>query len=126
MAKKILIVDDEPDLVEGLTMMLKSKGYKVVPAYDGEEAIKKVEEENPDLIILDIMMPKMDGYTFAKELKANIHMKCIPVIVVTAKEKMQEPFAIEGIKDYVVKPFEYLDLLGKIEKLLKEKEGDKR
>ncbi len=125
MAKKILVVDDEPDLVKALKIRLESKGYKVVPAFDGEEGIKKVEEENPDLIILDIMMPKMDGFTTLKQLKKrciNRNIPLPPVIVLTAKGKMQDLFAIEGIKDYVVKPFEYQDLLDRIEKLLKKQD----
>jgi DNA-binding response OmpR family regulator len=123
MDKKILIVDDEIDLVKGLAIILESKGYEAVLAYDGEEGIKKVKEESPDLIILDIMMPKMDGYTFVKKIKANKSTKKMPIIILTAKDKMKDLFEIEGIKDYVVKPFKNEDLLGRIEKLLKEKEG---
>lgn len=123
MNKKILVVDDEIDLVKGLTIILESKGYEVLSAFDGEEGMKKVEEENPDLIVLDIKMPKMDGYTFVKKIKANKSTEKVPIIILTAKDKMKDLFEIEGIKDYVVKPFKNEDLLGKIENLLEEKEG---
>ena len=120
MAKKILVVDDEPELVKALKIRLESAGYEVIPAYDGEEGIMKAREENPDLIVLDIMMPKMDGFTTLKELKKRSKNKPLPpVIVLTAKPKMQDLFATEGIKDYVVKPFEHQDLLDRIDKLLK-------
>ena len=121
MAKKILIIDDEIELVKGLTIILESKGYKTVPAYDGEGGMKKLEEENPDLIVLDIMMPKMDGYTFVRKIKAKKSTEKIPIIILTAKDKMEDLFELEGVKDYVVKPFEHQDLLNRIEKLLKEK-----
>lgn len=126
--KRILVVDDEPELVKALKIRLESARYEVITAHDGEEGIMKAREENPDLIILDIMMPKMDGFTTLKELKKRCKESdkpLPPVIVLTAKEKMQDLFAIEGVKDYVVKPFEHQDLLDRIVKLLKEKEETK-
>ena len=121
MAKKILVIDDEPELVKALKIRLESEGYEVIAAYDGEEGIMKAREENPDLIVLDIMMPRMDGFTTLKELKKRYTKKnrpLPPVIVLTAKPKMQDLFATEGIKDYVVKPFEHQDLLDRIKHLL--------
>ncbi len=120
MARKILVIDDEPELVKALKIRLESKGYKVAQAFDGEEGLKKIEEEKPNLIVLDIMMPAMDGYTFAREVKFRPDTKHIPIIILTAKEKMRDLFEIEGIKEYIVKPFEYEDLLDRIGKLLKE------
>lgn len=119
MSKKILVIDDEPELVKALKIRFESKGYKVAQASDGEEGIKKIQGEKPDLIVLDIMMPAMDGYTFAREVRFNPGTKHIPVIILTAKEKMKDLFEIEGIKEYIVKPFEYQELLDRIEKLLK-------
>lgn len=112
--KKILIVDDEPELVEMLRMRLEASDYEVVSANDGEEGLQKTKSEKPDLVVLDIMMPKKDGYTFVKEMKTDKTTKHIPVIVLTAKTKMQDLFEMEGVKDYVVKPFESKELLAKI------------
>ena len=71
MPKKILIVDDDPDLVEAVTMILESKNYDVAAAYGGIEGLQKAKTENPDLIVLDVMMPDKDGYAVCKELKAD-------------------------------------------------------
>lgn len=121
MPKKILVIDDEPELVKAMKIRLESEGYDVIAAYDGEEGLKKTEEETPDLIVLDIMMPKMDGYTTLQELKkkhSNSNKPLPPVIVLTAKDKMKDLFALEGVEDYVVKPFENQDLLNRIGRLL--------
>jgi two-component system response regulator CpxR len=118
--KRILLIDDELELVKGLTIILQSEGFEVRAAFDGEEGMKKVAEERPDLIILDIAMPKMDGFTFVKKLSATGIAKRVPIIVLTARAKMKDLFEMEGVKDYVVKPFENGDLLGRVKKLLKE------
>ncbi|MCK4947885.1 MAG: response regulator [Candidatus Aureabacteria bacterium] len=124
MSKKILVIDDEPQIVKALKIRLESSGYEVVHAYDGKEGLKKLEEEHPDLIILDVMMPNMDGYTFAREVKFNPDTEHIPIIILTVKEKMKDLFELEGINDYILKPFEHQDLLNRIEKLLERKNGD--
>ena len=116
--KKILIVDDEPDFVNLVRVRLEANGYEVIDASNGEEGIKKAEEERPDIILLDIMMPKKDGYTLMRELKYKETTKSIPIIALTGKPKMKDLFEIEGIKDYVVKPFEDEDLLLRIKKAL--------
>ncbi len=84
MPKKILIVDDDPDLVEAVTLILKSKKYNVVAAYGGIEGLEKAKTEKPDLIVLDVMMPDKDGYTVCKELKADPESSSIPVLLLTA------------------------------------------
>src|SRR4030042_4935159 len=84
MAKKILIVDDDPDLVEAVSTLLESKGYAVAAAYGGVEGLKKVRTENPDLIVLDVMMPDKDGYEVCKELKADKKYHAIPILLLTA------------------------------------------
>ena len=118
--KKILIVDDEPSVLKVLKRRLESKDYDVLTAEDGLEGLEKALADKPDLVISDIMMPTMDGYTFIKKLKAKPALSRIPVIILTAKEKMQDLFLFEGIKecDYIVKPFETEDLLNKIAQLL--------
>jgi len=118
MAKKILIIDDEPDLVTVLRARLESQKFAVVTAGDGVEGLKKVEEEHPDLIILDVLMPRMDGFTFILELKKNPETKMIPVIVLTAKEMMSDLFKLEGVPDYIVKPFNVEELLARVKKYI--------
>lgn len=85
MAKKyILVVDDDPDLVETVAMMLESRGFEVGRAYDGIEGEESIKERRPDLIILDIMMPRKDGYVLCAELKANNETADIPIVLLTA------------------------------------------
>lgn len=118
--KKVLVIDDEPDFLEMIKIRLEANGYEVIDAYDGEEGLKKAEGENPDIILLDIMMPKKDGYTLLRELKHKKATKSIPIIVLTAKPGMRDLFGMEGINDYIVKPFEDEELLLRIKKALKE------
>ena len=117
--KKILVIDDELELVDMLKIRLEANNYEVVTAGDGEEGMAKAKSEKPDLIILDIMMPKKDGYTFIKEMRAEQGIKSTPVVILTAKAKMKDLFAIEGAKDYIVKPFEATELLEKIARYFK-------
>jgi DNA-binding response OmpR family regulator len=85
MSKKyVLIVDDDPDLVETVSMMLEDKGYEVGKAYDGVEGGEAIKERHPDLLVLDVMMPRKDGYQLCAELKADSATKDIPVILLTA------------------------------------------
>ncbi len=114
--KKILVIDDEPTFVKMITARLSANNYEVVTAPNGEEGLRLTEVEKPDLIVLDVMMPMMDGYTFVRELKAA---GCdTPIIMLTAKEKMEELFKIEGVDDYMVKPYEPEVLLQKIKKYI--------
>lgn len=118
MPKKILIIDDEPKFVKTLKDRLEFAGYTVITAYDGEEGLNKAKEEKPDLVLLDILMPKMDGYNFLKALKLDVNINNIPVIILTAKAKMKGLFIPEGALDYITKPFDQKELLEKIEKAL--------
>ena len=116
--KKILVIDDELDFVNLVKVRLEANGYEVIDALNGEDGLKKAEAENPDLILLDIMMPKKDGYTLLRELKYKEATKSIPVIVLTAKPGMRDLFGMEGVSDYIVKPFEDEELLLRIKKTL--------
>ncbi|MFA5059695.1 MAG: response regulator [Candidatus Omnitrophota bacterium] len=118
--KTILVVDDERDIVNTLKARLEANQYKVLTAYDGDEGLKSVDQENPDLIILDIGMPKMDGYTFVRELRSNDLTSRIPVVILTAKDRLQDIFKLEGVKDYIVKPYDSADLLSRVKKILGE------
>jgi len=116
--KKILVVDDEENIVKILKTRLESKNYLVCTAYDGLEAIQKVKTEKPNLIILDILMPRMDGASFLHEMKKQKLMTNIPIIVLTAKASMKDFFLVNGAVQFLVKPFDSRLLLGEIEKHL--------
>jgi len=121
-SKKILVVDDERDLVETLTFRLKASGYDIIAAFDGQEALEKAKKENPDLIILDLMLPKMDGYKVCGLLKADTRYNKIPIILFTAKAQAEDRKLGEevGANAYIIKPFDPQVLLSKIKELLKE------
>ena len=116
--KKILLIDDDLDLLEVIKTILETNDYGVVTASDGERGLEKAKSEKPDLILLDILMPKMDGYTFMRRMKTNEAIRDIPVIVVSGKTKMKDLFKIEGVRDYLVKPYDSEQLLGLIKKYL--------
>lgn len=115
----ILIVDDEPDFIHMLKIKLESEGYDVHSAADGRDGLKKALDLKPHLILLDILMPGKDGYTMLRELRLDEDMAGIPVIVTTAKTGMSDLFKMEGVEDYLVKPFDDGDLLSRIKKLIK-------
>ena len=115
-SNKILIVDDDQDFSQLLAFDLKKQGYQVVSAGNGEEGLEKAKTEKPALIILDIKMPKMDGYTFVRRLKKDQDTKDTPLIVLTSYEPMKDMFQLEGVQDYVVKSVHMEGLLSKIEK----------
>ena len=118
--KKILLVDDEPSVLKIVTRRLEVNQYEVITATDGLEGLDRAMTDKPDLIISDIMMPNMDGYTFIRKVRSQPALARIPVIILTAKDKMQDLFLFQGVKDcdYVVKPFESDELLKKIAELL--------
>jgi len=120
--KKILLVDDEKDLVETLTFRLKANNYEVIPAYDGQDAFDKAKNEKPDIIILDLMLPKMDGYKVCGLLKADARYKDIPIVMFTARAQDSDRKTGEevGADAYITKPFEPQVLLGKIKELLRQ------
>jgi DNA-binding response OmpR family regulator len=117
---KILLIDDEAEFVEMIAFRLAKSGYEVVSAYDGEEGLQKARTEHPDLIILDIWMPKKDGFQVSQELKESAETAKIPVIFLTAGTASQitDKIKAAGAADYIVKPFEAVDLMEKIKKCL--------
>lgn len=118
--KKILVVDDDADLVKMLKLRIESEGFEFASAEDGEDMLKLVKTYKPDLIILDIMLPNIDGYTALREMRKDDEFKDIPVIILTAKEKkaVGDLFALEKVSGFIEKPFETGDLLKKIRALL--------
>jgi two-component system alkaline phosphatase synthesis response regulator PhoP len=128
--KKILIVDDDLDFCEATKLILESKAYKVSLAHDGKEGIEKVRSEEIDLVILDVMMPEMNGYDVCVVMKADPELSSIPVILLTAvnQEMFRTSFTKEmGLMteadDYIAKPVEPEDLVEAIEALLKREES---
>ncbi len=118
---KILVVEDNQDNREMVVKVLKFNGYEVVEAVDGEEAIRKARAENPDLILLDIYLPKIDGYEAAKRLKGDSDLRHIPIIALTAhamKGNREEALAV-GCDGYIPKPINVRELPKQIERFLK-------
>jgi two-component system alkaline phosphatase synthesis response regulator PhoP len=121
MAKgRILVVDDEIYIVHILDFSLGMEGYEVITALDGEQALEKARAEKPDLIVLDIMMPKLDGYETCKMLKAEADTKDIPVILLSAKGRnVDQKIGFEvGADDYITKPFSPRKLVERINAIL--------
>lgn len=117
---RILLVDDEPDIVETVSFMLQSRNYQVSIASGGQEGIEKAQKEHPDLLLLDIMMPDVDGYDVCMKLKSDEDTRNIPIIMLTAKGESEAVLKSHslGADDYVVKPFSLPTLLSKLKKFL--------
>lgn len=121
MTKKLLLVDDEKDVVAVLKAALEPKGYEVLEAYDGLEALRKIEEHKPDLIILDILIPKLDGGAVNTKLKADPKTADIPVIIITGKGNSKELSKLKEelkVSEYLEKPFKVAFLIKRIQEIL--------
>ena len=125
MSKKILAVDDERHIVRLVEVNLQRAGYTVVTAFDGREALEKVTAETPDLIVLDVMMPYMDGFEVLKNLKANPQTADIPVIMLTAKAQDADVFRgwQSGVDCYLTKPFNPMELLTFVKRIFDSQSG---
>ncbi|MCK4519550.1 MAG: response regulator [Candidatus Omnitrophica bacterium] len=121
MKKRILIVDDEQELVKALQIRLGAAGYEVIVAYDGKKGLEKAQEGKPNLILLDILMPEMDGFETLEKLKQDRQTKTIPVIILTAKSQLEDVTRTTnlGAENYIVKPFDYIAMMEKIKKALR-------
>lgn len=128
MGAKILVVDDDPDVLEAIGIVLEANGYEVVTARDGAEGLDKLKDEKPDLMILDLLMPNMDGFEVCKELKDPRRAKYanIPIIILSSvrEEASRRRYELEtglqlDVDDYVEKPIEYNILLERVKKILK-------
>ena|SRR3989338_1660984 len=119
--KKILIIDDEEDIQKLLKIRLQQENFNVAVAEDGDVGIKMAEQELPDMILLDIMMPRMDGYTCLKEIRKLPKTRDIPVLMLSGKEeeKVKDLFAFQKISGYIEKPFELDNLISKVKDILK-------
>ncbi len=125
MSKTILIVDDEAYIVTSLEYVMQSAGFEVAVAYDGEEALEKVAEKVPALVILDLMMPKLDGFEVCQKIRENPLWKDIRIIILTAKGRDTErkKGMSLGADDYMTKPFSTRDILNRVKELLAESEN---
>ena len=103
--KKILIVEDDPSTLNLLRSFLSEKGLDVQTAVDGLDALEKVRKSTPDLVLLDVILPKLDGYGFLRELKKDAQLRGLPVVVLTAREMMRDVFVQEGVRDFITKPY---------------------
>jgi len=117
--KKILVVDDQKHIVRLVQITLEKAGYEVVTAYDGVEALEKVEQEHPDMLVLDVMMPRMDGFEVLQRLQADPRYQQIPVIMLTAKAQDADIFKgwQSGVSSYLVKPFNPRELLTFVQRI---------
>ena len=122
---RILIVDDEPNIVLALELLMKKEGYEVHSVDDGERAVQAAKELRPDLIILDIMMPKMDGYEVCQRIRSDASLKDVSIIMLTAKgrEVEKEKGMALGVDCYITKPFSTREVVLKVKELLTAKPG---
>jgi len=120
MTSKILLVDDEPNILLSLQFLMKRAGYQVTTACDGEMALRQVAAEQPDLMLLDINMPKLNGYDVCERIRANAAWQTIRIVLLTAKgrEVEKEKGLALGADDYITKPFSNQELIDKVQALL--------
>ncbi|MDD5432513.1 MAG: response regulator [Candidatus Omnitrophica bacterium] len=123
MSKKILLIEDEMDQITMVSVRLKANGFKVVFAMDGEEGLKKAAEEKPDLILLDLIIPKIDGFEVSKRLKSEDSTKNIPIIAITAAgiKDIEQKCRVAGMDDFIAKPYDSMELVSKIKSFLEKK-----
>jgi two-component system, OmpR family, alkaline phosphatase synthesis response regulator PhoP len=123
--RKILAVDDEKHIVRLVQVNLERQGYEVVTANDGREALQKVEEERPDLVVLDVMMPYMDGFEVLQNMRRNPATRDIPVIMLTAKAQDADVFKgwQSGVDCYLTKPFNPMELLSFVKRIFDSSDG---
>ncbi|MBI4549451.1 MAG: response regulator [Candidatus Omnitrophica bacterium] len=120
--KKVLVIEDDAELSELIQLRLKQSGYEVAVAMRGDDGVKKAREEQPDLIVLDVFLPHMDGFTALKEIRYGAKSKGsrdVPVIVITGRAPMmEEMFRMEGATDFMTKPIDIKALVERIDKII--------
>ncbi len=118
---KVLIVDDDKENVDLIAYFLKPQNYQIITAHDGVEALRLVESENPDIILLDLRLPKMDGFEVCERIKKNYYTRFIPIIMITALKDLKNKIrSLEaGADDFISKPFENIELLTRVKSLLR-------
>lgn len=122
--RRVLCIEDEPEMIDLIRLILERKGFEVSGAGGGEEGIYKVQQEKPDLVLLDLMMPFVDGWEVYQQMKADETTKNIPVIVITAKAQSIDKVLglhIAKVDDYIAKPFSPKELINSVERVLAKK-----
>ena len=124
---KVLVVDDAEHIVELIKFNLESEGYEVIPAYDGKEALKYMQDQKFDLILLDLMLPGIDGIEICRRLRSNLKTKDIPIIMITAKgEEIDKVLGLELVADdYMTKPFSVRELVARVKAMLRRMNREK-
>ena len=123
--RRVLCIEDEPEMIDLIRLILERKGFEVMGAVGGQEGLDTVRREKPDLVLLDLMMPDVDGWEVYRQMKADDELQSIPVVVVTAKAQSIDKVLglhIAKVDDYVTKPFGPTDLLDSVDRVLKKKE----
>jgi DNA-binding response OmpR family regulator len=120
MTRSVLVVDDEPNIVLSLEFLLKQAGYEVRVARSGEEAVKAVAERTPDLIVLDVMLPALDGFHVCETIRANPKLRAVRILMLTAKSRdvEREKALALGADDYITKPFSTRELVERVKSIL--------
>lgn len=123
MSARVLVVDDDPAILKVLVQTLQLEDYEVVQANNGEEALEVLSRETPDLVVLDVMMPKKDGYEVLKEIRADPRMAEMPVVMLTAKSSTEDMWEgwQKGVDYYMTKPFDVEELLRFMEHVLSQR-----
>jgi len=118
---RIVVADDEPPIRDMVKLLLETRGYQVIPAIDGEDALEKIRFELPDMAILDVVMPKRDGFSVCKAVRSSIETMFIPVVMLTGQDSIEEKLQglSLGADDYITKPFNADELLARIETVLR-------
>ena len=121
MTSRVLIVEDEPNIVESLSFVLTREGFEVASVLDGEAAVKTLRRDPPDLMILDVMIPRLNGFEVLKVVKSDPLLKSIPVIVLTAKGQLQDRRLAEeiGSDGFMTKPFSNRDIVEQVRRLIR-------
>ncbi len=120
MSKTILIADDEANILISLEFLMKREGYRVIMAHDGQEALDAISRESPDLLLLDVMMPRKSGFDVCQEVRASPEFKDTPILMLTAKGRDTDiaKGKAMGVNDYIVKPFSTRELVLKVQDML--------
>ena len=119
MATRVLIVEDERHIIESLTFVLESEGFEVASELDGEAGLRRLRADRPDVLVLDLMMPKMNGLEVLKAVKADAQLRTLPVVVLTAKGRQQDRRMAEeiGVDAFMTKPFSNRDVVEAVRRL---------
>jgi len=123
----ILCVEDEPEIIELIQVMLETIGYRVIGVLGGRHALEAIRREKPDLVLLDLMMPDVDGWTVFKQMQSDPELQAVPVIPVTAVDRRIDvilALEVAGVDEYVTKPFGQKELVASIDRVLRRRKGE--